>query len=185
MDNNEENRVYGCPKCKIIWRNDPDYDDETIQILDPPEDADKILPAVEGEEFEVEKFYPQKLCPSCGETIINGKRKGPVNKIDLKKEGIEDIKGLKCPVCGSEDAKYEPGDIFPEDSGTFICQKCSSHIYIEFNRGNKLTSASYREDLEYTNQLKEDVDFLSRIMKKKGRNANQERRSREEDPEKK
>ena len=170
MDNNEENGWYGCPKCKIIWRIDPD-DDEITQIFNPPKDADKILPAVEGEEFEVKKYYPQKLCPYCGEIIINGKKKGPIKKIDLEREGIKNVQDLKCPVCDSEDAEYRSSDLFREDSGTFICNKCSSHTYIEFNSDDELTFAAYREDLEYVeyiNQFKEAFELLSKIMNTQG-----------------
>ena len=170
MDNdNEEYRWYGCPRCKIIWRYHPDHDG-SLQIFDPPKDAAKLLAAVEGEKYEVEKSFPEKPCPRC-EITVDGKKKGPVMEIDLEKEGFENVKDLKCSVCGSDDFEYEDSDIFPGEDGTLICKNCTSLIYIEFSGGGELISAYYREDLEYVEyikQLEEGLDCFSRIMKKKG-----------------
>jgi len=162
MDNNEENRWYGCPRCKNIWRYHPDHDG-SLQIFDPPKDVAKILAAVEGEKYEVEKSYPQKACPCC-EIYVDGKNKGPVMEIDLEKEGFENVKDLKCLVCGSDDFEYKDSGIFLGENGTLTCKKCSSLTDIEYHRGGELISASYREDLEYIKQLEEGLDSFSRMI---------------------
>ena len=93
--------------------------------------------------------------------LPNGKEEGPFctacwdnNKKSIRLRSYGHSEYLECPVCRSEDFEFEESEIFPEDSGKLTCKKCSSLIYIEFYSDGELISASYREDLEYINQLK-------------------------------
>jgi hypothetical protein len=170
MPEDTNNKWYGCPKCRTVWRLNPD-DNYHVNVLNElPGDVPKVFPVVEGEQFDVIKFYPQLLCPTCGEVIIKGRKKGPINVIDLKREGIKHIKDLQCPVCGynigENIGENKEIEIYPDDSGTIECE-CSSLIHIECC-DDKLISASYREDLEYVEQLKEELDLLSKVMAQKG-----------------
>ena len=116
---------YSCPKCNLSWTNE----------------------GYEEDEFErscVKDKYPKKLCPNCGEIIIDGRLKGPLIGV-----GPVKVEDFKCQVCGSEDLNSKPFDGNSCYIYLYECFYCNSYNYadLEDYNGEDPLNVWYREDL--------------------------------------
>jgi len=148
-----------CPKCNKVWRESP-TDDGAFQFRGKIRIEEKGLLDIDGNKIEYER-YPERLCPYCGEQTVDGRRKGPLVKIDIEgKELFYD--DLKCQVCGRKDMDFKPDNMFA-DCGTLICNTCNSFNYIELEDDGMITELSYREDLQ-TKEFNENFEEMAKII---------------------
>ena len=137
---------YKCPQCEKVWSEEGNYYD-----TDPPENV---------------KISEEKLCSSCEEIIVEGRRLSPSKEVDLRKVNFDER--LKCPVCGADvnDWISYHNPLNPSKD-TFKCENCNSYVRIRSDEDKKISKFQYREDLE-TKEFNETFNERVEIIKSEG-----------------
>jgi len=138
-----------CPECKLEWNSK--YVIIPFLCIPVNQKARHLVKA----NVEDKEKRPDKLCPIHGESIIDGRRMGPLTYVDKRTLNKINKSGrIHCPKCENYDLEQMDND--PE---SWKCQACNSQICTN-NRyqgdpsgKTQVVDMVYREDLDTANEL--------------------------------